>query len=144
VGAKPYSRVCRYGGRLYQLGWQVPIAGEPCAQCQCDEHWDDNNPLDSLSCGRVDCEPDLQIKLKAGCRPLYSSHECCPVDYYCGPQCVFNGTRYPLDTKLYLSHTSGDGTCDECRCSAPPHFTCVNSVCTARIGHKLLQLKSIR
>ena len=81
--AKPYNKICRYGGRLYQLGWNIAIDGDPCLNCICDERWDDRNPLESLSCKRTDCEPDLQIKLKSGCLPRYASTECCPVDYYC-------------------------------------------------------------
>ena len=92
-GAKPYNKICRYEGRLYQLGWTIAIAGDPCMSCLCDERWDDRNPLESLSCSRIDCEPDLQIKLKAGCLPLYSSTECCPIDYYCRKSFCFDWNR---------------------------------------------------
>ena len=82
-GAKPYNKICRYGGRLYQLGWNIVIHDDPCVRCVCDERWDDRTPLESLSCHRIDCEPALQSKLRAGCLPVYSSNQCCPVDYYC-------------------------------------------------------------
>lgn len=80
---KPYNKICRYGERLYQLGWNIAIRDDPCLRCVCDERWDDRTPTDSLSCHRIDCEPQLQSKLRAGCRPIYSPEQCCPVDYHC-------------------------------------------------------------
>lgn len=62
--------------------------------------------------------------------------------YYCieGQQCVFNGTRYGIGTKLYM-RLGRDNLCDECQCSAPPHFTCVSTACSERISEKIILLK---
>jgi len=164
-GAKPYNKLCRYNGRLYQLGWKIPINDRPCLVCKCNEFWDDKNPFKSLSCSRMSCENELQPKLKEGCLPVYSDTHCCPIDYYCresfqlfsdkfqlfcyiklfvrnvwnwliinwvffvilkGSQCVFNGTRYAIGSKLFLNFAN---LCNECICSAPPTFTCTDRYC---------------
>jgi len=77
------GKVCTFRGKQYRLGEKISTIQQKCTSCICTEEWDDNNPLDSYSCRRIECDLELDKKLKAGCTPIYDEDSCCPIDYNC-------------------------------------------------------------
>ncbi|CAG2108838.1 unnamed protein product [Medioppia subpectinata] len=148
VGSRiPVQNPCRicecrdFGGRQYRRGKRIYPDEDYCKICHCDEHWDDNNPLNTLSCHRHQCELQLNRDFAAGCLPIYHEGSCCPIEYKC-PQtsetcgvlsiysgrdlkeCWFDGRNYTVGQQLVTGNP-----CVSCECKAPPDFTCVQKSC---------------
>ncbi|CAG2105395.1 unnamed protein product [Medioppia subpectinata] len=135
------DKVCTYGGRQYRRGERIYPDEDNCKICHCDEHWDDSNPLNTLSCHQHQCKLQLNRDFAQGCLPIYHEGSCCPIEYKC-PQtsetrgvlsiysgqdlkeCWFDGRNYTVGQQLVTGNP-----CVSCECKAPPDFTCVQKSC---------------
>jgi len=115
---------CSYDGKVYKSGQRIYPKEDPCLECICNKDWNQNSPLNSTACRKLNCEFELNAMSKEGCIPIYHKETCCPINYHCPTpkqwKCLFDGQHYRIGEKLDI----GDNQI-ECKCQMPPDFTCI-------------------